>query len=329
MQTRETRRSRSRIGRRRPSMSFLSCAVALLAAFLAARPALAQFTLMPPTSGYFEWQYSFEADVGNQFPADINSGGEFEVLDFDIGVGIGGPISQNFRIWLDTRYGFANYGFDERPGAAGCGCLRGEAWQTIHRFDFSPGASLVLNDAIQIVAIVPMRWHGESGAERNAISAGIIGAVNLRIGKRFAASLGIGVQSELEKATSVYPVVSLDWQISNQWRLTSTGSPYQGGGGKLSWTPAKRYWVSFESGWDLRRFRLDSGGGEDDGVGQYSAVPLLLGVGIGLTEGSSVTLEGGLMVAGRLALEDSSGNELQDEGFDAAGVIRGSIRIEF
>ncbi len=307
-------------------------ALLILLWVLPAETAMGQVVLLSPVSGYYDWERVISGNVEHQFDSAISGGGRFDRLRFELGLEGGGPISQNVRLSLATGYAHTRYGFSDSasPSCANpAACFERSPWSGVHSVDAVPGASLVLNDTLQIIARVPIHWEAEGGSDQNGLTAGLIGAVLLRLSQDFSATLGVGVQNEIEQRTSVFPVISLDWRLSHDLRLRTTGGPDQGGGGELLWGPADAIQLSLTAGWERRRFRLDGAAPNADGVGQYTAVPLRVGFRLNLTRSAYLTLTGGLAVAGRLEIDDAAGRSLREQDFDTAGLIRGGLRISF
>jgi hypothetical protein len=295
-------------------------------------PASAQVVLMTPSSDLFEWEYTTHFDAGNQFNADIDGGGSFKKLRFEGGFGVAGPISKIIRLHLDFDYTHDSYDFGG-SSTSGCvnpvACFRGRPWGDINIVDLSVGAGLVVNEAIQVVAIVPMRWAFEKGSDELTISAGLIGGLRIRLAERFVATIGVGIQSEIEDDMSVFPVVGLDWQLTDQLSIRTRGDALQGGSGALVWGPSDAFQALVSAGFTRERFRLDDGAPNSDGVAQYRAVPVTLGFKLNIAQGTHIGLEGGVAVAGEVRLEDNGGNRLRNENFDTAGILRGEFHVQF
>jgi hypothetical protein len=180
-----------------------------------------------------------------------------------------------------------------------------------------------------VQVLVPIRWQAESGGDRTGVTAGVIGMVRFRIAERFVTGLGVGVQSELEEDARVFPVIALDWRISDHVQLATRGGPYQGGVVDLLFGPPDGVQAKLSSGWVRQRFRLTNALPNPDGVGQYSSVPVLAGFRLRLGQRGYLDLEGGVAVAGRLRIENAWGFLLRAEDFDTAGLVRGGFRLEF
>ena len=287
---------------------------------------------MSPLSETYDWQYHFEVDGGYQTQAQIDGGGAMEALRFKAKGQIRGPVTHSTRVYLDVAYAHTGYEFSP-DGAPPCpqpqACFANGPWQNVHTLDIAPGGSLVLNEALQLQAFVPIRWHAESDSDRSGLTAGFLALVQIRFSETFTSALGVGVQSELEQETSVFPIITLDWKINERFQLVTRGDPYQGGNVALFVGSNPSFRGSISVGYERRRFRLAASSPDSNGVGEMTSVPVLLGVDFTLGRESKLSFEGGIALRGRLELDDANGVELRREAFDTAGLIRGMLRIAF
>ncbi len=294
--------------------------------------ARAQIVLMSPVGESYDWQYDVEVESDYQTQAQIDGGGAFDALRVKATGHIRGPLSHTTRLYLDVSYAHTRYDFSQDE-AGSCSipsaCFANSPWQDVHTLDVAPGGSLILSEALRIQAFVPIRWHAESDSDRGGVTAGLLAQLEIRFSDTFITSLGVGVQSEIEQDASVFPVISLDWQINDRYRLLTRGDPYQGGDMALLLAHNQRLQGSVSIGYERRRFRLSASSPDSNGVGEMTSIPLLVGISIGFGQDSELSFEGGIAVRGRLELDDAHGNELRYESFDTAGLIRGLLRLAF
>ncbi len=275
---------------------------------------------------------AFDARIEQQFGSGVDVGGRFDRLRFHVGFDGRAAPSSNVRLTLHARYTNSDYGFDDAP-VSGCpspaACFAPAPWDMVHTVDIAPGAALKLTPGLQIVAMVPMRWEGEWSADAGNMTAGISAGVRLRIADRLRALLGVGFQSELQDDHAVFPVISLDWSLTPGLTVRTTGGPYQGGGGELAWGPSRNVRFTLSAGYDRRRFRIDGGDMNPNGVGEVRSVPVLAGFRLGITRAGYLLLEGGMAFDGELEIFDARGQLLRASGFGTAGIIRGEVAVRF
>ena len=297
-----------------------------------ASSASAQLILMSPVGDIYDWQYRVAVDSEYQTQAEIDGGGAMGALRFKAAGHVRGPLSHSTRLYLDVAYAHTDYQFSQ-DGASACvepsACFANAPWQDVHTLDVAPGGSLNLSDALQLQAFVPIRWHAESNSDRSGVTAGFLALVHIRFSDTFKAGLGVGVQSEIEQDASVFPIITLDWQINERFQLMTRGAPYQGGELALLVGSDPAFRGSFSVGYERRRFRLAASSPDSNGVGEMTSVPILVGADFRLGTESSLSVQGGIAVRGRLELDNAHGSDLRREAFDTAGLIRGMLRIAF
>jgi len=309
----------------------LHAGAALLVLLIAAQAA-AQVAMIDPVPDYEERVFRLDGRVVKQFSTDVQGGGNFDRLRFDLAANGGGSLNRNIRFSLYTGYTYVDYDFRTAP-TPGCpdlaACFEAPPWQREHAVDIAPGIALALGDSIQILAMVPLRWTGETDSDETGMTAGAIAGVRFRLGDSFSAMLGIGVQSELAADAAVFPVIGLEWRIADALHLRTTGAPYQGGGGELVWGPSDAVQLRLAAGYERRRFRLSRDSPNANGVGEYTSVPLELGLRLNLARSFWIELNGGLAVGGKLRLDAPDGTQLKESSFDTAGLLGGALRLTF
>lgn len=289
--------------------------------------------MLDPLPDYSRTQTRLYDSISQDFEADIDGGGRFDRFRFGFGGSHEAAVAEGFGLGLRAGYLYSGFDFDESGGAA-CPpaqpCFALSPWKSIHTLDIVPSAAISFTEVFQLSASVPFRYDAEAGSDENGLSGGIQTALRFAPSDRLVAGLGIGVQSELEQAAHVFPVISLDWRIRNDLRLVTTGGPEQGGGAALQWIPSRAVSLSFEAGWERRRFRTDRHGNRNpNGIAEYRAVPLLAGIALELTRNVRLDFHAGLAVAGELEWEDASGHDRIEQEFDAAPLVGGSLQLLF
>jgi hypothetical protein len=176
-----------------------------------------------------------------------------------------------------------------------------------------------------------MRFSLEAGATDSGFTGGIIGALRTSFNQgRFVTTLGVGFQSEIAESGRVFPVIGLDWQLGESWRIVTEGGPYEGGLVTVLFGPSKQVKLSISAGWERKRFRLSSSSDRTpNGVGQQQDAPILAGFDIALSESFRLEFHGGVSVAGRMYIDDSSGDLLLESDYSVAGRAGAGLEIIF
>jgi len=77
------------------------------------------------------------------------------------------------------------------------------------------------------------------------------------------------------------------------------------------------------------RFRLDNHGPVPNGVGEDMSFPLWARFSIKVGKAGTLNFFGGVMVGGKMLVEDSRGRELSDERYDASPFLSATASMKF
>ncbi|MAG29565.1 MAG: hypothetical protein CL908_01570 [Deltaproteobacteria bacterium] len=311
-------------------------AILLFLASSVPRPALGQYVMIDDEPPRFEWRGRVESDFRSDFETDTDGGDEFESWQLGLVGDFGGPINESILVGLRTGYRYADYDFrldngPGRPSTYGTSELPRDPWGSVNTFDFTPSTTVLVGSRFSVIGAVPIRWAGESGARRNGFAAGISGLVRWQVTDSFRIGAGIGLTSQLEDGAETFPIVSLDWRISETLSLRTEGSWVQGGNAVLLFGASKHVRLTASVGYERTRFRLDDNGFEADrdGIGEITAVPIEVGVRFRLFAHAILDFRAGLGVAGRFRVESDDGDKLYDEDYDPSPRIGLGLTIPF
>jgi hypothetical protein len=272
------------------------------------------------------WRISAELGAAHQFEGSLDSGGDFEVTYYAARLGASRVFAERLRAGLSVGYGEDHYSFTN-------GNIAGNApWSDIR--DLRVGAPLQYRTEGRwtLFAIPTLRFAAEKRADlEDGRYGGILGGASYRFSERLSLGPGFGIFSEIEDDTSLFPVLLIDWKISDGLRL-ETGRGFaasRGPGIALNWTPDAHWTLSLGARYESFRFRLDDQGTAPGGVGEKRAFPLFLAAKRRI--GADVTLAAivGAELGGRLRLEDRDGALLSESDYDAAPMAGATLRIDF
>jgi hypothetical protein len=129
--------------------------------------------------------------------------------------------------------------------------------------------------------------------------------------------------TQIEDSTSVFPVLLIDWKITDRLSLKTgrgTGATL-GPGLVLGWRASEKWSLSLGGRYERLRFRLDDQGFAPDGVGEDRAFPIFGGINYTHSRRFQLSLVAGVEVGGKLSLDDKDGNEIVSESHDPAAFI--------
>jgi hypothetical protein len=244
------------------------------------------------------------------------------------GVALGARMAAGDRgqVNLGLDYEFSNYAFSNAtglvPGVS-------EPWSDVHRVQFSGRYSRQQTREFSWFVGGGIGAAGEDGADwSQAIYGAAFAGGQYALSEKLTLGLGVAVRTLLEDNPQVYPIPIVNWQISDQWKLTSGGRP----GVALSYSPTEQLTFRLSGGYEiyeLRDFRLAHNGPVPDGVGRETRIPVMLGV--TYAAGTQISLEAnvGYNFAEQLEVLDSGGNRISRQDVKPAPMLLVSFGYRF
>jgi hypothetical protein len=293
-------------------------------------PVAAQDEDRPTRQPDSDIQFSFSVDAQYQFEADIDGGstsdsGDFAVWRVDGALAARMELTPTLEMTLRVGYMIEDYDFNDE-GLVG---IR-TPWDDVHTVDVSAMFSYEANNEWTVFGGPILRFARESGADwgDSIIGGGFVGA-SVRLNEDLLIGAGIGIVTEIEDSVRLFPVIVIDWLITDTLRLSNAVN--DGGQGiELIWQPGGDWEFGIGASYRYSRFRLDdSTGPQDEGVGQDESLPIIVRATYTFSPNISVSAYGGAVFAGELRLEDDDGDRIQDEDYDPAGLLGVSARIRF
>ncbi len=283
------------------------------------------YEAMGPKPG---WSFPLRGAYIHQFDSDIdNNGGQFSVDRFFIQGGATYATKDRRSVSLSLGYDFNGYDFSGEMGFAG---LR--PWKNINSLRIGTPISWRLDDKWTLFVIPSLRFTAESGANLgDGLQGGAFAGASYRVSDRLTIGPGIGVVTQIEDNASVFPVLLINWKITDSLSLeTGRGlGATLGPGLFLKWEASDTWSFSLGGRYEKLRFRLDKSGIAPDGVGEDRSFPIIAGVTYRFTRQIQASIIGGVELGGKLKLDDENGNEIIEEDYDTAGFVGATFRFRF
>lgn len=262
------------------------------------------------------WQARLEAGAVHQFESSLDSGGDMSAERFFASAGASRVVNGRWRIGAALGYGEDRYDFSGRDGF---GAL--DPWDRVRELRISAPLQYFANDTWTVYAIPSLRFNAESGAAlSDGTTAGLLAGAAYRVSDRLSIGPGLGVFSELEDDASIFPILLIDWQISDTLSLETGGgfAASRGPGLQLRWQYSPRWQFALGGRYEKTRFRLDDDGPAPEGVGEDRAVPLYALAELRVAPDTTLTLIGGAELGANLRLEDDAGARVTDSDLSSA-----------
>lgn len=264
-----------------------------------------------------------------QADSDLDEGGSYESSRFNIQAGVGYSWDPRTSMSLAVGYSADGYSFSKGEGS-GISALN--PWDTVHSLSLSLPVRYGMTDDWSAFFIPSLRSTGESGASfDDTLTGGVFAGVAYKFGDRLTIGPGLGVISQLEESASVFPVLIINWKITERLSLeTGRGlAATLGPGLSLNYRASQQWKFAVGGRYEKLRFRLDENGKVPGGIGEDTAIPIFASCTYSFNPRATLSLVGGVELEDELQIEDSDGNQIAKESGDPAlfGGITFSVRL--
>ena len=286
----------------------------------------AQAMAQAPGSG--PWSFRIEGGFAVQSDADLkDEAGAFSVDRTFVGAAVDYTWDYRNAIGVSVGGGESDYDFEDFAGFTEIG-----PWGEIEDTRASISGRFGFGEKGIGFLIPTIRFNGEKGADSGDSSTwGLFAGAAWIIDKDLTIGPGFGVFSRLEDSTRFFPILIVDWNISERWNL-STGrglAASQGPGLTLTFQASKAFSLGLAGRYEENQFRLDDEGEAPGGVGRDKSLPLVLTAAWEPNRTVRVALLAGLEFAGKLKLEDESGQTITEHKYDPAPVYGATFEFRF
>lgn len=274
------------------------------------------------------WIFSGTGYGVHQDDADLtDTGGSFNVDRWFVNAGVTYAWSKRDMVGITVGAGKGIYEFD---GLGSFG--NGQPWGDISDTRLSMVGRMGIGET-SVVTIVPtVRVNGESGANTgDSTTYGMFAAFTWQLSENLTIGPGLGVFTKLDDGVRVFPVLAIDWNITDRWKFSTGGGAgsSQGAGLTLSYKLNEDWSFGLTGRYENLEFRLDEKGVEPGGIGKDKSLPVVASVVLKPNRVFSLSLFAGVQWMGKLELEDASGHKIQESDYDPALLVGASIEARF
>jgi len=263
--------------------------------------------------------YTIQAGYLNQMTADIDSGGDFSADRFFLQAGLNHMFNSKLFAGLSVGGGQDRYKFS---GSTGLGGLN--PWSNINNLRISTPIRYVPEGSWSYLVVPSLRFNYENGASMSDSQTwGVLAGASYRVTDTLSIGPGIGVFSQLEDDTNIFPILVIDWRITPTLSL-ETGRGFaatQGPGLQLRWDMSDKWTLTAGGRYEKSRFRLDKKSIAENGIGEDKSVPVFATAQYKMTSRSSISGLVGVDVHGSLRLENEDGQRINKTDYDPAPLL--------
>ncbi|MGA9575427.1 MAG: hypothetical protein WBS20_15915 [Lysobacterales bacterium] len=293
-----------------------------LSAMLYAMPVSAQQQKTSP------WYFTIDGIGVHQSEAALkDSTGGFAKDAWFVSARVDYAWSRRDSIGLSVGGGLYNYDFNDETGFGG-----GEPWNKVDDARVSLSGRFGFGETGTVFIIPTLRFNGEKDASfSDSRTWGIFAAMTWQLRDDLNIGPGIGIFSRLENGTKVFPVLAIDWDISERWNL-STGrglASSQGPGLTLSYELNEDWSFGMTGRYENVEFRLDDKGPAAGGIGRDQSIPLVFSAGLTPNKQMNFSVFAGLEFNGKLKLKDSTGTVVEESDYDSALLFGAAFMFRF
>lgn len=282
------------------------------------------------------WEIALLGGYTHQFRADLDDGGDYSVSRFVAGIGFG--LKLNDRLDLNLGFGYEFNGYDfEGDTVFGFAADDDIPWRSINLFNVGASLNYRLDDHWRVFGGPIVRFAGESDADAgDSITGGGFAGAAYRFSDKLTLGGGFGVITQIEDDTTYFPVLIVNWQITDNLRLANAGASAgitvsgRASGFELVWSFLENAELALGADYALRRFRLDDGNAvAPEGVGEESNFPIWLRASYKFNPTFSVDAYLGVALGGEIKLDDRNGDRIAKQDVDPAPTVGVSLRLRF
>jgi len=240
---------------------------------------------------------------------------------------ISGSISRETEVGLNLSHDFADYRFSGNTTLAG-GI---KPWGTIHTLNLGGSLQHELAPKWKILFTPSISASREDNARwDNAISYGGYAALTHDLTPVLNLGIGAGAFYNLNK-TSFIVGLAIKWRITERLMLANPFRPGVTGPAGLELS------YRLGGGWDIgsgmayrhNRFRLNSSSYTQNGIGDVTSLPAWLRLSHNLGKNFNLDLYSGVILGGKLQIDDSSGSRLSSDHHQPAPFMAMTISARF
>jgi len=245
-----------------------------------------------------------------------DSSGGFSVDSVFIGASLDFGWSLRDSIGISIGGGKSSYEFNDSSAFGG-----GKPWSKITDTRLSLTWRTGLGERGSFFLIPTLRRDGSgSASSSDSTTYGLYAAAAWRLNESLTIGPGIGALTRLEDSTRFFPILAIDWDITERWNL-STGkgmAASRGPGLTLNYHLNDDWSLGVAGRYEDTEFRLGNKDPVAGGVGRDLSVPIVFLATLKPSPKLEFSVFTGVELFGTLKLKDPDGHVLDESNYDPA-----------
>ena len=275
-----------------------------------------------------QWVWSAAGGAVNQFSANLSDGpGDVAITRGFLSGGLGYAWDRATSVSVSFGAGSTDYDFSSAALIEGR-----KPWGRIRDYRVSMPVRFSPFEKMNVIAIPSIRTHAESGASlRDGRTEGVLGGFSWKFSNALSIGPGFGWFSDVGDESNVFPILLIDWKITESLSLT-TGrglAASQGPGLSLNYDLNSKWTLGLTARYEKIRFSLKEREDRSATVGEDSSTPFYIVASYSPWPMTSITALAGADIGGTLSMEDGSGQRIAKEDIDTAMVLGIAFQSRF
>ena len=250
-----------------------------------------------------------------QFDANFKNGGTVGVSRYYLDINANKAVSETLGLGINVGYELADFRFTSPTSFYGI-----KPWGMIHRMELGGSVAYDLTPIWSIYVTPTIMFSREDGAGwSNAMAYGGDATITRDFTPSLTLGLGLEGYSELD-SVSILPLIIVNWKITDKLLLTNPS--HSGPTGQTGFELAYR----IDGGWEVatgisylsNRFRLNNTKRFSEGIVGNTSFPTWGRLSCKAGRNFNLDLYGGAMLGGWMSIDDSGGNRIASDSYDAA-----------
>ncbi len=259
------------------------------------------------------------------FKSDIEGGGDLNVFRLQFGVIGRAGLTRDLDLAVHIGYDVDLYDF------SGTSALGIDPWEDVHTFNVGALLSMDMSNDWTLFGgpVFQIAREDSADLDDSFIGGGVFGAT-YEVNSSLTVGGGVGVVTQIEDDARLFPVIVLDWEISDTLRLTSRTAGAAGRSGlELVYDFANDWEAAIGGSYEFRRFRLDDDGVAPGGVGEEVSTPIRARLSRRMGDHVVLDFYAGVVTVSDIELADVHGIVLGVADVDPTGLLGFTVRLTF